>query len=111
MEEINLPDFKDQRITALEKLQSSTFEALTNLVKVIGTHSRIMKKGKEKITDIDDRLIDAEDTINELEKLSLRTFETLNGIVDWMATTDGLIQELHNRIRELETEVFNKCVD
>ena len=69
---------------------------------------RLIKRGEEKITDIDDRLIDSEDTIDELEKLSLRTFETLNSVVDWMTTTDGLIQELHNRIRELETEVFNK---
>ena len=99
-------EWNEQKITAVEKLQSSTFKALTNLVELIGTHSRLMKKGKEKIIDIDDRLIDSEDTIDELEKLSLRTFETLKGIVDWMATTDRQIKELNSRVQEQDEYTY-----
>ena len=57
-----------------------------------------------------DRLIDAEDTIEFLEERVLFIFKTLYDIVDRTATTDRQIEELNNRIKELETETFNKCV-
>lgn len=57
-----------------------------------------------------DRLIDAEDTIEFLEERVLFIFKTLYDIVDRTAITDHQIEELNNRIKELETETFNKCV-